>query len=277
MSKTQITYTVASVSDYLKLAERFTEEWFPEETTWGPWFRGQSDATWALRPSMYRYSRPKRHIRDLEDEMRQEFVVRAPSLGPERPQNSWEWYFLMQHSGAPTRLLDWTESALIALFFAVKGKGPKNGADAAVWILEPWKLNESAANIKEVIAPGAELGMVAKHAKRYRPWLPDRYSNTKGLKEKFPIAIYPTHFSRRISSQRSCFTVHGSDLDGFNHLPATFGKYLIKVIIPAKKAHAIEKNLSVAGVDEVTIFPDLDGLGRWLAAVLRDECLGNSQ
>jgi hypothetical protein len=226
---------------------------------------------------MYRYSPLKRHIRALEDEIRQEFAVRAPSLGPERPQNSWEWYFLMQHCGAPTRLLDWTESALIALFFAVKGKSARSNTDAAVWILEPWKLNEYVANIKEVIAPGAEVGMVARHADRYRPWLPDRYSNTKTLREQFPVAIYPTHFSRRISSQRSCFTIHGSDLNGFDHLPIRFLKYLRKVIIPGNEAHAIETSLSVAGVDEVTIFPDLDGLGRWLTAVLRDEGVGNSR
>jgi hypothetical protein len=48
----------------------------------------------------------------LEDELCQEFVVRAPSLTTERPQNSWDWYFLMRHSGAPklreaTGLLHW--------------------------------------------------------------------------------------------------------------------------------------------------------------------------
>jgi hypothetical protein len=48
--------------------------------------------------------------------------MRAPSLSDERPRNSWDWYLLMQHSGAPTRLLDWTEGALIALYFAVRNK-----------------------------------------------------------------------------------------------------------------------------------------------------------
>jgi hypothetical protein len=277
MSKTPTTHTVNSVSEYLEVVERFTQEWFIAETSWGPWFRGQSDATWSLRPSMYRYSPLRRSIRAVEDEIRQEFMVRAPSLGLERPQNSWEWYFLMQHCGAPTRLLDWTESALIALFFAVKGSKVKNDTDGVVWILEPWKLNESVANIAEVIAPAAESGMVAKHVDRYKEWLPQRYSNTKSLKEKFPVAIYPTHFSRRISSQRSCFTIHGSDSNGFDHLPDKFQKYLKKVIIPGDRKHSIEKSLAVAGVDEVTIFPDLDGLGRWLEAVLRDEWVGNFQ
>jgi FRG domain-containing protein len=135
-----ISYRISTIPEYLEVVEQCTKEWFQNESTWGPWFRGQSNADWALRPSLYRYFPLRRNIRALEDEIRQEFAVRAPSLGTERPQNSWEWYFLMQHCGAPTRLLDWTESALIALFFAVKGKGIGRPKDAAVWILEPWKL-----------------------------------------------------------------------------------------------------------------------------------------
>jgi hypothetical protein len=177
----------------------------------------------------------------------------------------------MQHSGAPTRLLDWTESALIALFFAVKGKRKSDNTDCAVWILEPWKLNEFVANLTEVIAPGAESGMCAADFSNYRPWLPDRYSVPSSLEKALPVAIYPTHFSRRVSSQRSCFTIHGSDPDGFDHLPDDFGQYLRRAIVPWSKAHEIEMNLSVAGIDELTIFPDLDGLGRWLAGVLREE------
>lgn len=275
MAKSRIEYTAESIPDYLSIVEICTNEWFQTEPTWGPWFRGQSDAAWPLRPGLYRPAQPKRGIHILEDEMRQEFAVRAPSLGPDRPQDSWEWYFLMQHSGAPTRLLDWTESALIALYFAVRGKGTadetgKEKTDAAVWILEPWKLNEHVTRIKEVIAPSAKAGMVTKHGEVYGRWLPDRYAE-EGLKEELPVAVYPTHFSRRISSQRSCFTVHGTKIDGFDHLPENYSHYLRKTIIPCDKAHQIEKSLSVAGVDELSIFPDLDGLGRWLASVLRDE------
>jgi len=44
-----------------------------------------------------------------------------PSITEWRPENKWEWYFLMQHYGAPTRLLDWSDGALVlvALYFAL--------------------------------------------------------------------------------------------------------------------------------------------------------------
>lgn len=74
-----------------------------------------------------------------------------------------------------------------------------------------------------------------------------------------PAAIYPMHFDRRTSSQRSCFSIHGSARDGFNLLPTVAKDRLAKVIIPGLAAREIDHSLSIAGVDEIKIFPDLDG------------------
>ena len=138
-----------------------------------------------------------------------------------------------------------------------------------MWVLNPWALNESVLKIDEVIAPSAEAGLFKLDAKRYDPWLPARYQK---LRARLPVAIYPTHFARRISSQRSCFTVHGSVRDGFDKLPTKVrATSLVKVRIPGSAAREIDYSLSVAGIDEITAYPDLDGLGRWLAGVLRDE------
>jgi len=58
----------------------------------------------------------------MQEEAREELMVRAPALSDAIPggDDLWDWYFPMQHFGAPTRLLDRTEGAVIALYFAVK-------------------------------------------------------------------------------------------------------------------------------------------------------------
>jgi hypothetical protein len=61
---------------------------------------------------------------------------------------------------------------------------------------------------------------VAEYAEKYKKWLPDRYEMEKKLDVDLPIAVQPTHFSQRISSQRSCFTINGSDRNGFERILA---------------------------------------------------------
>jgi hypothetical protein len=259
--------TVETIADCVALAVQLKNQWFPHETTWGPWFRGHTEADWKLSPKLYRVPTPKRGIRIIEDEIRQEFTMRAPGLTDGGPLNSWEWYFTMQHFGAPTRLLDWTEGVLIALYFALRDSRGEH--DAAIWARDPWWLNKRVVHEREVVPPGAEIGISKEDANRYSPWLPDRYSAAK--LPKLPVGIYPTHTVRRISTQRSCFTIHGSEADGLEQLAGESDAHIAKVIIPHAEVSRIKEQLVVSGIDEVTIFPDLDGLGRFLTAVLHSE------
>jgi hypothetical protein len=258
---------VKTISERVALAVRLKRQWFRRETTWGPWFRGHAEAHWKLAPKLYRVPTPNRGIRIIEDEIRQEFMMRAPGLTDGGPLNSWEWYFTMQHFGAPTRLLDWTEGVLIALYFAIRNSSGKN--DAVIWALDPWWLNKLVVGEREVIPPGAEIGISKRDADRYSPWLPDRYSTAK-LPE-LPVGVYPTHTVRRISTQRSCFTIHGRDPDGLEQLACKSDAHIAKITIPRTEVARIKEQLVVSGIDEVTIFPDLDGLGRFLSSMLQSE------
>jgi len=193
--------------------------------------------------------------------------MRAPSFTQGQPQNSWDWYFLMQHSGAPTRLLDWTEGALIALYFAVRDN--ERETDATVWMLDPWSLNRRALGMDEVVPPGVKAAMSDKGTARYEPWLPKLFATVQ-LPE-LPVAIYPSYTVPRISAQRSCFTVHGSDCNGLEKLANEPDSSLSKIIIPASSVRQMREQLVLCGIDEVTIYPDLDGLGRFLTTVLEIE------
>ena len=104
------------------------------------WFRGQSDYSWGLVPSVQRKDGMGKHY---EQYVSTNFMIHTMRLNPNAPQryDRASWLTLMQHYGLPTRLLDWSESPLVALYFALSSdKDAKT--DAAVWVLNPMELNK---------------------------------------------------------------------------------------------------------------------------------------
>ena len=109
----------------------------------GPvWFRGQPRCTWGLVPSLAR----NKNTSAAEAALIKRFKQNALTHLSDRPASEWEWMFLMQHYRLPTRLLDWTESPLVALYFAIEQPKHKK-YDGALWCLDPIALNHHA-NIK---------------------------------------------------------------------------------------------------------------------------------
>jgi hypothetical protein len=168
----------------------------------------------------------------------------------------------MQHHGAPTRLLDWTDGALIALYFAVKDN--PGSCPAAVWALDPYELNRRVIGREEVLAPSA-AGTPDDDRMLVKGWLPRRFDTKVRLRQE-PIAVFPTHIATRIRNQRSCFTIHGRDEAGLEKFRKGTKVCLQKLLIPSRSVRDIKRDLETCGVDESTIFPDLDGLGRCVSA-----------
>ena len=210
------------------------------------WFRG-ADREHDPIPTFFRYKNAN------EWEIRREFRRRGILMLSERePQDEWEWYFLMRHHNAPTRLLDWTDSALIALYFALRSPLPEQ-APPAVWVLNPVRLNQVVCKTDSV---------VLSNEPQAAGYLPE--SARDELRSELPIAVDPIHVSRRLAVQRSRFTIHGRDQNGLITVAASHPGILFRIIIEKKFAADILNDLRTCGVSETTIFPDLEGLSREL-------------
>jgi hypothetical protein len=260
-----LTYTAETLVDFASRIKEVIAKWDDPKSddAVGLWFRGSQKSYWSLVPNLYRLLDKKTKVHEEEDDIREDFVKRAPSLTAYKPDNAWEWYFLMQHYGAPTRLLDWTENPQLGLYFAVKDSEGLH--DAAVWIIDPWWLNDRVLGKAEVLPPGSP-GLAKSDPQRYRPWLPDRFDVKLRLRKNLPVAVFPNHFAHRIAAQRSCFTIHGLRRAGIEKLFRGPKDHVAKIVIPSYATEAIRDELDDYGIDEATIYPDLQGLG---AAVRR--------
>jgi hypothetical protein len=107
---------IKSLSEYLKRIERINNDWSVYFSTTKPWYRGQSDFDWNLTPKIYRFNGNSR----FERERTRDFILNASNFHHYVYESEFESMFSMQHYGVSTRLLDWSESSLIALFCAVR-------------------------------------------------------------------------------------------------------------------------------------------------------------
>src|ERR1700674_3515893 len=101
----------------------------------GTWmFRGQENSDWLLTTSLERVKGARLSRYHTEGFIWAEFKKQAHHYlsGHLLPTNSLEWLALMQHHGAPTRLLDWTFSRYVACFFALED----SEEDSAVWAID---------------------------------------------------------------------------------------------------------------------------------------------
>lgn len=247
------TIQVASLTEYLKQVERLYKEWgyLPGAL----WFRGVKNIGHKLQPSVV--------WRKVDDEQSlvDDFLVSYVSLNDGQVENPWELYALMQHYGLPTRLLDWSKSPLVALYFAVEEEeNPRTSA--VVWAMDAVKLNEITCNTDGIPVPGRKQNREGIDVDAYLP---------KGLKEErnaelpdAPLAIETPMTNRRITAQQGCFTIHGK-----SHLSidAVFQKArsdrLVRFEFKTKRQRGnILDSLRNAGLKEENIYQDLPSLTR---------------
>ena len=171
---------IETLGGFVNRVSRIREEW-GIDTHKELWFRGEGEKheKSILRPALYRPQKVTNTMKEPSELLGIEnpnYTKSFSGVGrnsfSERMQvedQDWDWYFLMRHHDAPTRLLDWSDGALIALHFALSGKTKdalrdpktKEHCKPRVYVLGPDRLkdclNRSSENSRH--AKG-ELGKV---------------------------------------------------------------------------------------------------------------------
>jgi hypothetical protein len=228
------------------------------------WFRGHVQTGFQLLPSIFR---PIDGIQ-LNPELEIVFLSKFKSLAtpyidylpthplPNGVESYWSWLFQMQHYGVPTRLLDWSRDALVALYFATnpEDRSLTKGIDGAVWVLNPVVLNR-AYNFNKFTQAG------------YIPNVEEAGFNILFGPDSLPLsnpkpaaAIGPLN-SSRISAQRGVFTVfpHQKNLIPIEQFPDS-NLFLFKICIANENVDEIQSQLKRYGITKISLFPELQSI-----------------
>lgn len=221
------TFSVSSFKEYQDILLNIPDDQFTL-------YRGQNqDKT--LLPKIARYDLPD--VERIEREMLDDFQRRSIHLIDYHPGNSWDWLALAQHHGMATRLLDWTENPLIALWFSMSPQTDTSVTEYSV----VWGFNvprEDIINSTEDRDPFSGVG-------------------NKVFK--------PNHITKRISAQFGWFTIHKSNparkFVPFEHNP-DYRDRLFKIKIQSKCFGECKRRLHNFGINSASMYPDIDGLAK---------------
>ncbi|MDV2986264.1 UNVERIFIED_CONTAM: FRG domain-containing protein [Methylobacteriaceae bacterium AG10] len=214
---------ISSWNDFLKNIEQFLD---------GNWiFRGVVNVTYELLPSIGRGWDDSTRLMDEEARLLRCFKREARPHLTYLPADEWEWLAIAQHHGAPTRLIDWSESPMVSTYFAVWGSDPRRSMsfDGGLYIVpKPTGADETARATSPFDATDVHF-------------------------------FYPAHVSRRITAQRGLFTVHPNPLRAYDAPDKR------QIVIPGHLKSEFRIKLDSLGFNHATMFPDIDGLARLLA------------
>ena len=214
-----------------------------QEFSQRPWWRGHRDASWLLLPSLYRERRSEIGLTG-----RFRLTAKARYDKCPEPDDLFGWLFLMQHYRLPTRLLDWSESPLTALYFALVDSSA-NDKDAVLWALRPGELNLQQLGDANLLTPENEAT---------RKITRDAFNSAKTSDKT--LAVMPMISDLRHMVQQSRVTIHGNN-EPLDQMPGEKG-FLSSIRIPADSKIRFRGILSLYGISRAELFPDLENLAK---------------
>lgn len=232
-------------------------------------FRGQSDAKWPLESSLTRYLKqfgaPPEQWLARESKILRTFKRKAHLLISRTPEDrdTLEWFALMQHHGAPTRLLDFTWSPYVAAFFALE----RATEDAAIWAILPGPTgvpNHRGFSISEILN---RLGF-DRPQERVREH-PQRFEQPEPVPESdsIPRVVIgePALMNQRMTTQAGTFVIPTQGVEApIESIVPISSVFKVRLVTKSLRRATMDRLYNM-NINNATLFPGIDGLARSLA------------
>jgi hypothetical protein len=270
-------YDLLLMSEFVDVAETLSSGWV---------FRGQADSDWDISSSL---EREAERLTGLDQSAYEGAILKYIKLAVSFDETSrlenedhFSWLALLQHHGCKTRLVDFTESFYVALYFAVRGCPD---CDAAVWAIGTAAMDARVSEIREQYDFSLSAEETPRRLVNNSIELPDRYRGDDRLAIMYGT---PARLNHRLIAQQGLFlsplnlsksfmenltaglgltgtkepVPHLTALEDLRH--AAKSEKVIKIGIPQSQHRPLLFHLKKMNITEATLFPGLDGYARSL-------------
>ena len=282
---------IKSFEDYLQIVRS-------ELPAGRKYFRGQTKLVrtgYELKPSIGRYDhllnksfQDRNELeRDVLDVFRNHLVTYVQHL----PLTDWEALAIAQHHGLPTRFMDWTTNPLVALYFAVRETESDGDTpiDSAVYVLisDPQRYTDFTRRQQPTVKPVEDITpSLPSSASGYEEFGVEgidpeydeetRENPTSGTDTGEPesdsassptpspfeitrnVIYHPPHISPRLRAQDSVLLACQQPFKALEE------RDYLEIIIRHDAHDDIQRRLDQYGIFDRQLFPDLDGIAKWL-------------
>ncbi len=220
-------------------------------------YRGMTDASWQIESSLARIGA---HAEKVERPLLRNFRRYAgPGVGVDG-HCFWSDLAVAQHHGLPTRLVDWTNSPLVALHFAL-GSRPDASTDAAIHMCSLRTINLLPSSLRSLLKEESAYVFTSE--------LLDGIVSLEDFdalrrEDDFILVLEPPALDARITNQYAMLTALPSATESVSSFLGRHPKYASEIIIPGELKWEARDKLDQMNITERMLFPGLDGLSSWL-------------
>ena len=226
-------------------------------------YRGMPNIEYKMTTSLRRNC--KELERTLEPAILKNFAKYAVIEDPSVANSVWRQMILGQHHGLPTRLLDWTHSALVALHFSVSEENLENMAmhDCMVWRIDINELHALLPEKYQAIMRQNKVEVFSVDMLTQAASSLTQYDADMG--QKSMVVIEPPSINQRIVNQYAFFSIIPLEMEDVEAFLDRHTEHTVKYVIDRDLRWRVRDMLDQLNMSERIVYPGLDGLSKWIA------------